>query len=274
VIRCRAIVVVSCERIGSMAHEVMLSGGVHHRNLGSEESSSSSSSSYPPSLLLTDASYGHSGRFAASSGVEGSPQFQYVSEKQQSRILSPHPELVGKPSLLTRGLASLTTPRDGSPYAFSRMYAAVRSATNTEEAHAHGELSRRRISEDASFADDGFRGLVARILRPGNRPGKRLLVLILLNVAYSTTELLIGILTRRMGRRYLSHPLTSNPSAAHLSPAFADRCIPRLGTCIFAGLVSDAFHLSFGCGVLTFSLVAMTWSDHPPDKAFTYGYIN
>jgi hypothetical protein len=255
VIRCRAIVVVSCERIGSMAHEVMLSGGVHHRNLGSEESSSSSSSSYPPSLLLTDASYGHSGRFAASSGVEGSPQFQYVSEKQQSRILSPHPELVGKPSLLTRGLASLTTPRDGSPY-------------------AHGELSRRRISEDASFADDGFRGLVARILRPGNRPGKRLLVLILLNVAYSTTELLIGILTRRMGRRYLSHPLTSNPSAAHLSPAFADRCIPRLGTCIFAGLVSDAFHLSFGCGVLTFSLVAMTWSDHPPDKAFTYGYIN
>ena len=41
-----------------------------------------------------------------------------------------------------------------------------------------------------------------------------------------------------------------------------------------AGLVSDAFHLSFGCGVLTFSLFAMTWANRPPDKAYTYGYMS
>lgn len=44
--------------------------------------------------------------------------------------------------------------------------------------------------------DDGIFG---RILRPGNRASKRLLVLILLNVAYSVTELLIGLFTRRVG---------------------------------------------------------------------------
>lgn len=214
------------------------------------------SSSYPPSSLLT-ASHPQSGRFASVSGsnsfatpttaLESSSQFQYVSEKQQSRILSPHPALLRKPSFLTRGPA-LGLPGNvasKSPYPFSRMYVAVRSATaaggerwrREESVHGEDEIILRKNSEDAkNFTDDGFWGLLARILRPGNRPSKRLLVLILLNLAYSATEFLIGVFTRRIG------------------------------------LVSDAFHLSFGCGVLTFSLFAMTWADRPPDKAYTYGY--
>ncbi|ESQ48824.1 hypothetical protein EUTSA_v10020889mg [Eutrema salsugineum] len=74
------------------------------------------------------------------------------------------------------------------------------------------------------------------VLRSGNRQMKRLFLLISLNVAYSTTELLIGLLTGRVG------------------------------------LVSDAFHLTFGCGLLTFSLFAMATSRKKPDHAYSYGY--
>ncbi|VVA97349.1 unnamed protein product [Arabis nemorensis] len=74
------------------------------------------------------------------------------------------------------------------------------------------------------------------VLRNGNRQIKRLFLLISLNVAYSTTELLIGLLTGRVG------------------------------------LVSDAFHLTFGCGLLTFSLFAMATSRKKPDHAYSYGY--
>lgn len=42
-------------------------------------------------------------------------------------------------------------------------------------------------------------GVLAWVMRPGNRISKRLLVLILLNLAYSATEFLIGIVTRRIG---------------------------------------------------------------------------
>ncbi|PON44496.1 Cation efflux protein [Parasponia andersonii] len=76
-----------------------------------------------------------------------------------------------------------------------------------------------------------------RIMRSGNnRYMKRLFVLISLNVAYSTAELCIGLLTGRVG------------------------------------LVSDAFHLTFGCGLLTFSLFAMATSRGKPDGIYTYGY--
>ncbi|KAL9240170.1 hypothetical protein vseg_014419 [Gypsophila vaccaria] len=77
---------------------------------------------------------------------------------------------------------------------------------------------------------------VFRVLRSGNRPMKRLFVLISLNVAYSTAELFIGLLSGR------------------------------------AGLVSDAFHLTFGCGLLTFSLFAMAISRRKPNRVYTYGY--
>ncbi|KAF8396050.1 hypothetical protein HHK36_017662 [Tetracentron sinense] len=74
------------------------------------------------------------------------------------------------------------------------------------------------------------------VIRSGNRPMKRLFVLISLNMAYSTAELFIGLLTGRVG------------------------------------LVSDAFHLTFGCGLLTFSLFAMAASQKKPDGVYTYGY--
>ncbi|KAB2608087.1 metal tolerance protein C2 [Pyrus ussuriensis x Pyrus communis] len=77
---------------------------------------------------------------------------------------------------------------------------------------------------------------VFRILRSGNRYMKRLFLLISLNVAYSTVELFIGLFTGRIG------------------------------------LVSDSFHLSFGCGLLTFSLFAMAASRKKPDGIYTYGY--
>ncbi|XP_024031148.1 metal tolerance protein C2 [Morus notabilis] len=77
---------------------------------------------------------------------------------------------------------------------------------------------------------------VFRTMRSGNRYMKRLFVLISLNVAYSTAELCIGLLTGRVG------------------------------------LVSDAFHLTFGCGLLTFSLFAMAASRGKPDGIYTYGY--
>ncbi|KAH7512383.1 hypothetical protein FEM48_Zijuj12G0085100 [Ziziphus jujuba var. spinosa] len=75
-----------------------------------------------------------------------------------------------------------------------------------------------------------------RVIRSGNRYMKRLFLLISLNVAYSTAELFIGLLTGRVG------------------------------------LVSDAFHLTFGCGLLTFSLFAMAVSREKPDGIYTYGY--
>ncbi|PKI54179.1 hypothetical protein CRG98_025412 [Punica granatum] len=65
---------------------------------------------------------------------------------------------------------------------------------------------------------------------------KRLFWLISLNVVYSTAELAIGLFTGRVG------------------------------------LVSDAFHLTFGCSLLTFSLFAMAASREKPDRFYTYGY--
>ncbi|CAK9206290.1 unnamed protein product [Sphagnum troendelagicum] len=73
-------------------------------------------------------------------------------------------------------------------------------------------------------------------MRPGSRPNKRLLVLIVLNFAYSTAEFLIGLFTGRIG------------------------------------LVSDSFHLTFGCGVLAFSLYAMMVAEQSPSDTYTYGY--
>ncbi|XP_071909177.1 metal tolerance protein C2 isoform X2 [Coffea arabica] len=72
--------------------------------------------------------------------------------------------------------------------------------------------------------------------RSGNKQLRKLFVLISLNVAYSSAELCIGLFSGRVG------------------------------------LVSDAFHLTFGCGLLTFSLFAMVTSRRKPDRCYTYGY--
>ncbi|XP_059288612.1 metal tolerance protein C2 isoform X1 [Lycium ferocissimum] len=84
----------------------------------------------------------------------------------------------------------------------------------------------------AKFNGGVFRG----IMSGNNKQMRRLFILISLNVAYSTAELSIGLLSGRIG------------------------------------LVSDAFHLTFGCGLLTFSLFAMAASREKPDRVYTYGY--
>ncbi|KAK8684287.1 hypothetical protein V6N13_040317 [Hibiscus sabdariffa] len=73
--------------------------------------------------------------------------------------------------------------------------------------------------------------LAFRIMRTGNQRMKSLLFMISLNVAHSTVEFAIGVFTGRIG------------------------------------LVSDAFHLTFGSGLLTFSLFAMAASQRKPDHA-------
>lgn len=69
------------------------------------------------------------------------------------------------------------------------------------------------------------------------RPMRRLALLLALNAAYSAVELAVGLLTGRVG------------------------------------LVSDAFHLTFGCGLLSFSLFAMAASRTKPDSTYTYGSV-
>ncbi|CAM6098411.1 unnamed protein product [Calypogeia fissa] len=70
----------------------------------------------------------------------------------------------------------------------------------------------------------------------GSPASKKLMVVIALTFAYSAIEFLIGLFTGRIG------------------------------------LVSDSFHLTFGCGVLTFSLFAMISSKSRPNDKYTYGY--
>ena len=43
--------------------------------------------------------------------------------------------------------------------------------------------------------------------------------------------------------------------------------------CVCPGLVSDAFHLSFGCCVLLLSLCAMVWGRQRANEDFTYGCV-
>ncbi|KAG6541500.1 hypothetical protein Mapa_017097 [Marchantia paleacea] len=92
------------------------------------------------------------------------------------------------------------------------------------------EMASNKSHQDASSLTIG------KILIYGSSSTKKLLVLIILNFAYSATEFLIGLFTSQIG------------------------------------LVSDSFHLTFGCGVLTFSLVAMVLSKNSPDSIYTYGY--
>ena len=68
------------------------------------------------------------------------------------------------------------------------------------------------------------------------RDGRKLIVFISMNVVYFTVELLWGLYTARIG------------------------------------LISDAFHLCFGCCVLTVSLHAIAHSRRAPDLVYSYGY--
>lgn len=68
------------------------------------------------------------------------------------------------------------------------------------------------------------------------RDGRKLIVFIVMNALYFTVEMAWGLYTARIG------------------------------------LISDAFHLCFGCCVLTVSLYAIAHSRRGPDLLFSYGY--
>lgn len=131
-----------------------------------------------------------------------------------------------------------------------RRFTFTRQVSNLSSPHAPLQpfLSRTSSSidmpfgfEDSKHIDDKVTvfsvvSAISKGVRSGNKPMRKLFFLISLNVAYSTTELFIGLLSGRIG------------------------------------LVSDAFHLTFGCGILTFSLFAMAASRKRPDHVYTYGY--
>ncbi|MBA0706626.1 hypothetical protein Golax_018723, partial [Gossypium laxum] len=106
---------------------------------------------------------------------------------------------------------------------------------NSFDHSKEGNFDAKGSADKFSVFDSVF--WVFRIMRTGNRQMKRLLIMISLNVAYSTAELAIGLFTGRIG------------------------------------LVSDAFHLTFGCGLLTFSLFAMAASRRKSDSVYTYGQL-
>lgn len=117
----------------------------------------------------------------------------------------------------------------------------LRSVSSIDIPPYSGNENDYNLWTDSPKSDDNLSFIelissVFGVLRTGNRPMKRLFVLISLNVAYSTAELFIGLLSGRVG------------------------------------LISDAFHLTFGCGLLTFSLFAMAASRRKPDRIYTYGY--
>ncbi|KAK4404957.1 Metal tolerance protein C2 [Sesamum angolense] len=131
-------------------------------------------------------------------------------------------------------------------FAFSRQ-----ASMRQNEAHTPQPMLSRSVSSidiaPASYYPDYSKGfekfpgfsfvpLILGGLKSGNRNMRRLFVLISLNVAYSTAELVIGLFSGRVG------------------------------------LVSDAFHLTFGCGLLSFSLFAIAASHQKPDRTYTYGY--
>ncbi|CAI0402799.1 unnamed protein product [Linum tenue] len=131
------------------------------------------------------------------------------------------PNDAGKP-FLSRTSSSIDMPPEIYNYSFSYLKDGVFGDSNDSAAGGRNE----KLSVFSVF----------RALRYGNRQMKRLFLMIFLNVAYSTTELGIGLITGRVG------------------------------------LVSDAFHLTFGCGLLTFSLFAMAASRKKSDHVYTYGY--
>ncbi|PWA50804.1 cation efflux family protein [Artemisia annua] len=101
------------------------------------------------------------------------------------------------------------------------------------------EYNNRVWGDEEKFSGfSGFSGFGDwfKVVRLGSRQMKRLVMLIFLNVACSSGELVVGLVTGRVG------------------------------------LVSDAFHLTFGCGLLTFSLFAMAASRRKADRNYTYGY--
>lgn len=190
------------------------------------------SASFNYHKLETDSPQSWNGDFGFGSGTDRRFAFsRQASFRQSPSVEPPHTPIsiipndsVRKP-FLSRTVSSIDIPHADYPQ------------DGTESLWAEDKL----FSADSKTLGDkvsifGFLLLIFRAARSGNRPMKKLFMLISLNVAYSTAELFIGLVSGRIG------------------------------------LVSDAFHLTFGCGLLTFSLFAMDASRKKPDRVYTYGY--
>ncbi|XP_009618767.1 metal tolerance protein C2 isoform X1 [Nicotiana tomentosiformis] len=121
---------------------------------------------------------------------------------------------------------------DSAKPLLTRTVSSIDIPPNIYPQDAFGKLQ----DSDVKFRVSTSASSVLRGVMSGNKQMRRLFMLISLNVAYSTAELCIGLLSGQVG------------------------------------LVSDAFHLTFGCGLLTFSLFAMAVSREKPDRVYTYGY--
>ncbi|XP_051138839.1 metal tolerance protein C2 [Andrographis paniculata] len=160
---------------------------------------------------LTDSPASHSGHLGSGESIDRRFVFSRQASLHKNVMGDPH---TPKP-FLSRNVSSIDIP----PGSFLEVPKLAYSNEFDEKASAFSYVS-----------------LIWGGLRSGNKPMRRLFVLISLNVAYSTAELIIGLLTGRVG------------------------------------LISDAFHLTFGCGLLSFSLFAMAASRQKPDSTYTYGY--
>ncbi len=172
----------------------------------------------PPPPTLSFPPYASSIRGEAGGGDQVSSftrhsSFHYASDRQQSRILSPLPDLARKPSFLSRVPSALT--RNNAVVAahpFSpTTYFGGEDWTTTPPPQNYGKHSKSYYEMAVGGSKtkvNGFWINMVRIMRPGSRPNKRLLILIILNFAYSTAEFLIGLFTGRIGS-YLLLYITS-----------------------------------------------------------------
>ena len=156
----------------------------------------------------------------------------------------------------------------------------------TNPVHRYDKLS--ESTQRSSFPSFVFN--VFRNIRSGHRYMKRLFLMISLNVAYSTAELLFGLFTGRVGKIQFNSKFFFSNNIYDLLWNYViwfnvelifwswNFCWDFLICCcvplfFFPGLVSDAFHLTFGCGLLTFSLFVMAASRKKPDREYTYGWV-
>ncbi|KAK9725700.1 hypothetical protein RND81_05G163500 [Saponaria officinalis] len=203
----------------------------------SRVSDSPSSSIDPKPPLNKTTSFNYSSHQTLNSPVAGNDRrYAYARQSSLQRFADPR-----SPTIISNSFNRSSSSNGGGVSNYSQsMFSRSVSSIDIPPTSAGGG-SDYGVWKSSSVAGDKLSSIevvssVLRVLRSGNRPMKRLFVLISLNVAYSTAELFIGLLSGR------------------------------------AGLVSDAFHLTFGCGLLTFSLFAMAVSRRKPDCVYTYGF--
>ncbi|KAK7259541.1 hypothetical protein RIF29_25150 [Crotalaria pallida] len=155
------------------------------------------------------------------------PSFHQQQQPHSPISIDLNNNAASRRSFLTRTDSSIDIPPNRGDHHHHHHYWSSHDDNDDDD----DEKFSKSIRGSSSFVLSVFRSV-----RSGHRYMKRLFLMISLNVAYSSAELLIGLFTGRVG------------------------------------LVSDAFHLTFGCGLLTFSLFVMAASRKKPDRGYTYGY--